>query len=161
MAKQLPLRPNVCMLVFNREGKLFLGERAGKGGCWQFPQGGVESQISLEENVFKELGEELGLKRKQIGRLVKLTATHSYDWDKVPGYAKGKWRGQAQTFWLIEFIGEDKNIDLCADEEQELQSWKWCTPEQVRKLAEAKRLPGYEAALLEFEELVREGGLDG
>ena len=54
-----------------------------------------------------------------------------------------------------------QSIDLCADEEQELQSWKWCTPEQVRKLAEAKRLPGYEAALLEFEELVREGGLDG
>lgn len=155
--KQLPLRPNVCMLVYNKKGKFFLGERAGKErGRWQFPQGGVESTLTLRQNVYKELSEELGLSKESIGRVRKLKAKHSYDWDKVPAYARGKWRGQAQTFWLVEFIGKDKDINLEADLEQELQSWKWCSAKQVLKLAEAKRIPGYIEPLKEAETLLSE-----
>jgi hypothetical protein len=40
--RKLPLRPNVCMLVYNARGQLFLGERLRNKGHWQFPQGGAE-----------------------------------------------------------------------------------------------------------------------
>jgi putative (di)nucleoside polyphosphate hydrolase len=153
--KKLPLRRNVCMLVFNKNGKLFLGERAGKvKGKWQFPQGGVEPTLRLKQNVYKELLEELGLQPQHIGKLVKLKARHSYEWDTPPAYARGKWRGQRQTFWLVEFLGKNSDINLEADEEPELQSWKWCTPNQVLKLAEEKRIPGYLAPLAEVEPLL-------
>lgn len=146
---ELPLRPNVCMLVFNREHKLFLGERAGEPGIWQFPQGGVEPESSLEDNVYRELNEELGLPRKALRIAKKLEALHEYDWSRIPGYAVGKWRGQSQTFWLVEFIGDDTLINL-DQPEQEFMAWKWCEIDEVRSLAEPKRLRGYEKPLQEF-----------
>jgi putative (di)nucleoside polyphosphate hydrolase len=151
MAKRkLPLRPNVCMLVYNKRGQLFLGERLNKKAHWQFPQGGAEKRYSLRQNVVRELQEELGIARRSIGSIRKLAATHRYDWAKVPSYAKGKWRGQSQTFWMVEFIGKDSDIDLCAHEEPEFRRWRWASVPRVRKLADPRRLQGYEAALKEY-----------
>ena len=60
---ELPLRPNVCMLLHNQDSDLFLGERYGEAGVWQLPQGGVEAEYSVEENVLRELEEEIGVGR--------------------------------------------------------------------------------------------------
>lgn len=151
---ELPLRPNVCILLCNSEGKLFLGERNGEKAVWQFPQGGVEPDCSVEENVLRELSEEVGAQRRHLSIIKKLNATHSYTFTKTPKYAEGKWRGQTQTFWLVEFTGKDSDIKLDTHE-PEFMAWQWCTPEKVRALAEPKRLPGYEAPLLEFEEYLQ------
>ncbi len=140
--KNLPLRPNVCMLVFNNERKFFLGEREAEPGVWQFPQGGVEADLSLEENVLKELNEELGADPSLFKIEKKLRATHEYDFKKPPAYAIGKWRGQSQTFWLVHFKGKDKDIRLDLYE-PEFMNWRWCSTAEVKKLAEPKRLPGY------------------
>lgn len=147
---QLPLRPNVCMLVFNRQKKLFLGERFGFEGIWQFPQGGVDLNNSLEDSVYRELEEELGLQRSVVEIRKRCAATHEYEFQDPPGYARGKWRGQSQTFWLVEFLGQDGQISLTTHE-QEFMAWRWCTPNEVRVLAEFKRRAGYEAPLREFE----------
>lgn len=146
------LRPNVCMLVYNRRGQLFLGERLGKPGHWQFPQGGVEPRESLKENVLRELHEELGITREHVGILTKLRARHSYVWKKVPAYARGAWIGQRQTFWLVEFIGKNRDINLDAGDEPEFSQWRWCSVRGVRALAASERLEGYEKALKEFQQ---------
>jgi len=148
---KLPLRPNVCMLLFNKEGRLFLGERAGAADVWQFPQGGAEEGLSLEENVVKELREELGVEKEKVRVVKRLSATNEYEWETPPVYAVNKWRGQSQTFWLVEFLGEDSEINLSRFD-PELMSWKWCTVEEVRATAEPKRLQGYLGSLAEFEE---------
>jgi putative (di)nucleoside polyphosphate hydrolase len=140
------------MLIYNRKGQLFLGERYGKAGHWQFPQGGVEARESLRTNVLRELKEEIGISRKQIGVVTKLKARHRYLWKKIPAYARGRWIGQAQTFWLVEFIGEDVDIDLEATDDREFQDWKWCSVTTVRKVAARERIAGYEQALKEFLE---------
>lgn len=150
--KKLPLRPNVCMLVVNLKGKIFLGERIGEKGVWQFPQGGVEPKYSLRENVLKELHEELGAPKKRFKIIAKLKHRHKYEFRRVPKFAKGKWRGQKQTFWVVRFKGSNKDIDLSAHT-PEFRAFKWCSVTQVRKLAEPIRLPGYEGALKEFERL--------
>lgn len=147
------LRPNVCMLVCNTRGQLLLGERIDEAGHWQFPQGGVERGASLRENVYRELREELGIKRKHIRKLTKLKARNSYLWSAIPAYARGKWVGQSQTFWIVDFIGEDSDIDLESSEEQEFQDWRWCSVATVRRIAARRRVAGYEAALREFVEL--------
>lgn len=149
--RKLPLRPNVCMLVYNARGQLFLGERLRNKGHWQFPQGGAEPAYSLRENVVRELKEELGIPRRTIGSIRKLKATHRYDWEKIPSYAKGKWRGQSQTFWMVEYRGKCSEIDLDAHKEPEFRRWRWASVSMVRKLAQPRRLVGYEAALREFQ----------
>jgi len=142
------------MLVFNRQHRLFLGERHGEPGVWQFPQGGVEPGCSLEENVLRELEEELGLAPSALQIITKLKSTQQYDFRVVPEYAKGVWRGQSQSFWLVQFLGSDKDIVL--DKHQpEFMSFKWCTINEVRRLAEPHRLRGYEGALKEFEQFLK------
>jgi len=138
------------MLVYNRKGQLFLGERHGKPGHWQFPQGGVEAGATLKENVLRELHEELGVDQSQVGSLTKLRARHSYLWQKIPKYAQGRWVGQRQTFWLVEFIGRNSDIDITSAEEREFRAWRWCSVRTVRRLAAPERLSGYEKALSEF-----------
>src|SRR5262245_38788123 len=101
----LPFRPNVCMLLLNKDNLIFLGERHGNPGVWQFPQGGVEEGLSLEENVIKELHEEVGADKELFKIIKKLNAKHEYDFRTVPEYAKGVWRGQSQTFWAVRFEG--------------------------------------------------------
>ncbi|MBX7142956.1 MAG: NUDIX domain-containing protein [Oligoflexia bacterium] len=150
--EKLPLRPNVCMLVYNCDHKLFLGERFGEPGVWQFPQGGVDLKVALEESVYRELWEEIGIGRDKLSIIKRCDATHSYEFQDPPGYARGKWRGQSQTFWIVRFEGTDKDISL-TQHEQEFMSWRWCSPAEVRVLAEPKRRPGYEAPLKEFEAL--------
>lgn len=148
---QLPLRPNVCMLVVNHDGRLFLGERSDEPHHWQFPQGGVEEKYSLEDNVYRELEEELGVSKNLFRIIKQLKVIHEYEWSKPPSYSIGKWRGQRQSFWLVQFLGEDSDVNVLQGE-PEFQSWRWATPDEVRILAAPVRLPGYEAALKEFEE---------
>lgn len=149
----LPLRPNVCMLLFNKDKQLFLGERFGQPGVWQFPQGGIDINASIEESVYRELDEELGVPRSLLQIRKKCLATHEYEFQDPPGYARGKWRGQSQTFWIVEFLGTDRAINLTTHE-QEFMAWRWCLPKEIRSLAEPKRRPGYEKPLLEFEEFI-------
>jgi putative (di)nucleoside polyphosphate hydrolase len=143
---KLPLRPNVCMLLQNKKNQLFLGERLGEPGVWQFPQGGVEDGLSIEENVIKELHEETGAGKSLFKIISKLDAVHEYDFENIPKYAKGKWRGQAQTFWLVEFKGKDSDFKLDKFN-AEFSNFRWCSPEEVENIAEPKRLMGYRKAL--------------
>lgn len=150
----LPLRPNVCIILINRKNKLFLAERNGSPGVWQFPQGGVEPDASVEENVLREIEEEIGLAPARVKIRCRLKHTHQYDYRKTPSYAQGKWRGQDQSFWLVDFLGSDDEINLDTDD-QELMQWRWCTIAEVREQAEPNRLAGYEGALREIEQLLR------
>lgn len=149
---ELPLRPNVCILVFNREKKLLLAQRAGSPDIWQFPQGGVEFDQSIEGNVLREIEEELGLSASKVSIVAGLKSRNAYRWEIPPSYAAGVWSGQAQTFWVVRFLGEDSDIRL-EGPDQELSAFQWCTPEEVRERADPKRRPGYEGALIEFEAL--------
>ncbi len=146
------------MLVYNRKGQLFLGERLGKPGHWQFPQGGVERGESLASNVLRELHEELGVTERQVGRVLKLRSRYRYLWKRIPAYAKGIWDGQQQTFWLVEFIGRNREIDLKSAAEPEFSQWRWCSVRTVRRLAAKERLPGYERPLAEFVEFMAQRG---
>ena len=149
---QLPFRPNVCMLVYKRqEGRLWIwiGQRYG-ADTWQFPQGGVESHLSLEENARKELREELGLKKRHIGSLRMLEAINEYEFLSAPKRWKGKYRGQSQRFWAVEFVGDDPDIDLESDEHPEFSAWAWCPAEEVLDRVEPLRRPGYAKAVHEL-----------
>ena len=151
MNDALPYRPNVCLLIMNHAAQLFLGERFGSPGIWQFPQGGIEPGASEEESALREASEELGIDESLLAIRARFQATHVYDYRNIPPYAVGKWRGQRQTFWLLEFLGVDSDIQLDRHE-QEFSQFCWCSIEEVRMRAEPQRLAGYEAPLREFQQ---------
>lgn len=141
------------MLVLNANNEIFLGERHSSKDIWQFPQGGVKEGISLEENVLRELEEELGADRNLFEIIAKLNATHEYEFQDPPEYAKGKWRGQRQTFWAVRYKGKDTEINLLKDENPEFMAYKWCKISDVLDLAEQRRKEGYSKALKALQDL--------
>lgn len=144
------------MLLFNSKHRLFLGERAGCPGVWQFPQGGAKKKLSLEQNVLKELQEEVGLSSELLRIERQLESTNEYEFRNPPEYAKNRWRGQSQTFWLVQFLGQDDDINLNFEEKPEFMNWRWARVSEVKELAEPVRLSGYLPALDEFSAFVSE-----
>ena len=53
-------RANVGIILCNEEDRVFWARRVGRSG-WQFPQGGVQRDESVEQAMYRELREEVGL----------------------------------------------------------------------------------------------------
>src|ERR1700742_5352805 len=61
-------RANVGIVLTRGSGELFLGGRVGGRG-WQFPQGGVNRGEPVEDALYRELKEEIGLEREDVAML--------------------------------------------------------------------------------------------
>ena len=53
-------RPNVAIVLMNDQRRVFWAQRANSDG-WQFPQGGMRSDETPVEAMYRELEEETGL----------------------------------------------------------------------------------------------------
>ncbi|MCH7864685.1 MAG: NUDIX domain-containing protein, partial [Proteobacteria bacterium] len=64
----LPYRRGVGAVLFNAEGKVFVGRRTGGGyqNAWQMPQGGIDDGETPEDAVLRELAEETGTGKADI-----------------------------------------------------------------------------------------------
>ena len=69
---ELPYRPNVGAVLFNRDGRVCVARRAdlpnaeGAPGGWQLPQGGIDAGEDPRGAVRRELAEEIGTDRAEI-----------------------------------------------------------------------------------------------
>ena len=59
-------RPCVGIALFNKDGKVFVGERIDTPGAWQMPQGGIDPNEDLEVAAMRELKEEIGTNNAKI-----------------------------------------------------------------------------------------------
>ena len=53
-------RPNVAIVLMNNDGRVFWAQRTSNDG-WQFPQGGMNTDETPVEAMYRELREETGL----------------------------------------------------------------------------------------------------
>ena len=119
-------RPNVAAILQKKNGKIFVAERLDFRGSWQFPQGGVDRGEDLIAAVKRELEEETGIKPKAY----EICSCHTGYRYKFPGghLKKGKYCGQAQTYFLCRYWGKKGDIDL-AHHTREFSSYRWIRPE--------------------------------
>jgi putative (di)nucleoside polyphosphate hydrolase len=148
--QKLPYRPNVCLLVCNRDGLIFLGKRHGSVDVWQLPQGGIDKDEDLETAALREGTEELGVDRELLSLLTILEVVHAYDFDRPRSYGSKEYRGQLQRFVVIHFTGTDSDINL-SRYEQELDEYQWCTTNELMERGEGQRCIGYSKAIKELE----------
>jgi putative (di)nucleoside polyphosphate hydrolase len=137
MTQNLELyRPNVGVVLFHLDGRVWLGRRVGTPGPhnWQFPQGGVDSGEDLEAAARRELAEETGARRVTfLGR--------TQDWvayDFPPGHGGAKrlrgWKGQKQVWFAFLFDGQDTEFNLTVHGPPEFDAWRWAALEEAAEL---------------------------
>lgn len=128
LTKKLPYRDNVAALVFKDNKYLLIQMIDWPDDFWKLPQGGVHDGESKKEALKRELKEELGTDKLKI--IKHFPFRHQYDWDKKSVNLAGfRWRGQKQTFFLVEFTGDKIEIDR-----EELKDYCWVTKDELLKM---------------------------
>lgn len=143
-------RRGVGLVLVNREGKIFLGERRGPMlNAWQMPQGGIDPGETPAEAAHRELAEEVGTDRVTL--LEETPAWYAYELPRsiAPRVWKGRYRGQAQKWFLFRFEGADSDIDLEAHD-PEFSAWRWASRDEVLAAAWEVKLDLYRTVLSLF-----------
>jgi len=154
----LPYRPNVGAMLFNRHGLVFVARRAnmpnaeGGAGGWQLPQGGIDAAEEPRLAVLRELAEEIGTDRAEI--LAEHPEWLTYDFPPELA-ARGfriaqRYRGQRQRWFALRFIGSDADIRLDADPNPEFDAWRWAPIAELPALAVPFKRPIYEVIVRDF-----------
>ena len=71
-------RENVAIVIINKDRKVLWAKRANEN-AWQFPQGGVKSNEKIEDAMFRELKEEVGISKDKVKILGKTNDWLYYD----------------------------------------------------------------------------------
>ena len=142
--KALPLRLGVGIALLNREYKIFVGKRIDNpGNSWQMPQGGVNQNENFLEAAKRELEEETGIKKVEL--IKELDTWLAYDLPKnlLGKLWNGKYRGQKQKWFIMKFVGKNKEININT-KVPEFLDWKWIDPVDLTNVAVDFKLNVYE-----------------
>ncbi len=119
-------RPNVGIVICNRDGQVLWARRYGQHS-WQFPQGGINAGETAEQAMYRELFEEVGLSRKDV-RI--LAATRNWLRYKLPKRlvrwdTKPVCIGQKQKWFLLQIMCQDSDINMQCGGTPEFDGWRW------------------------------------
>ncbi|MGL4859295.1 MAG: RNA pyrophosphohydrolase [Enterobacteriaceae bacterium] len=119
-------RPNVGIVICNRQGQVLWARRYGQHS-WQFPQGGINPGESAEQAMYRELYEEVGLNRKDVAILACTRHWLRYKLPKrlVRWEVKPVCIGQKQKWFLLQLIGDGSAVDMQRSSNPEFDGWRW------------------------------------
>ena len=153
---KLPYRPCVGIVLFNKNGQVFVGERLDNHGAWQLPQGGIDEGESVEEAAFRELHEETGTKSARFIKQMDEQLPYDLPEHLLGRMWNGAYRGQIQTWVAMEFTGEDSEMTLYGGLYPEFGNWKWVDLDKICALIVPFKRPTYEKVISYFSDLVDE-----
>ena len=113
-----------------------------KSSAWQMPQGGIEDNETPRKAAFRELREETGIPKENVEIISQSTDWIKYDLPKnlVPKLWGGKYVGQKQIWFAVNYLGLDKDININT-ENPEFCAWRWMKKEEIEeKIVPFKRL---------------------
>lgn len=155
--RDLPYRPCVGVMLLDRAGRVFVGQRIDtRAEAWQMPQGGIDEGEDPEAAAFRELAEEIGTDKAEV--LAESRGWLDYDLpaELVPKVWKGRYRGQSQKWFAMRFLGQDSDIDL-ETRHPEFSAWRWIEPRDLPRLIVPFKRRLYERVLAEFADLLDAG----
>jgi putative (di)nucleoside polyphosphate hydrolase len=122
-------RPGVGAMI-RKNNQILVAKRLDGSSGMQMPQGGIESDESLEEVLFRELEEEIGTKNCTILGKIKMPLYYDFPQPLVNKIYNGKYQGQGIFWFLLDFVGHDSEINLNTSH-REFLSWDWTRQEHL------------------------------
>ena len=150
---KLPLRIGVGIVLLNNKNNVFVGKRVDNPvNCWQMPQGGVDDKENFFEAAKRELLEETSI--RSIKLIKELDTWLEYDLPKnlLGKIWNGKYRGQKQKWFIMKFIGNDKEININTKSPEFLE-WKWLEKSDLPKVAVDFKVKIYNKIFAELTDL--------
>ncbi len=119
-------RANVGIIIVNDLGQLFWARRIGMD-AWQFPQGGVNKNESVENAMYRELEEEVGLLPEDVEII---GCTENWLRYKLPKRfirhnSKPVCIGQKQIWYLLRLTTQDSQFRFDQFDTPEFDKWCW------------------------------------
>ncbi len=151
--RALPYRPCVGVMLVNRTGGVFAGQRLDNlGDAWQMPQGGIDPGEEPEAAALRELGEETGIPPALVEVVARMPDPIAYDLplDLVPKLWKGRYRGQTQIWFLMRYLGSDAQVKIETDH-PEFRAWRWVAPDELLAKIVPFKQATYAAVIRAFE----------
>ncbi len=148
-------RPNVGIIICNKQGQVLWARRYGQHS-WQFPQGGINQDESAEQAMYRELFEEVGLRKKDVKVLATTRNWLRYKLPKrlVRWDIKPVCIGQKQKWFLLQLDVSDDAIDMQRTPIPEFDDWRWVSYwYPVRQVVSFKR-DVYRRVMKEFSHIV-------
>ncbi len=148
-------RPNVGIILSNAERRLFWGRRVGQN-AWQFPQGGIRSDETPLEAMYRELEEEVGLLPRHVTVLGSTRGWLRYRLPKrfIRRHCGPICIGQKQVWYMLKVHCGEGDFCLDRSEKPEFDAWRWVRYwYPVRDVVYFKRRV-YERALIELAPLL-------
>jgi len=154
-------RANVGIVLMRDDGQLFLGGRSGGRG-WQFPQGGVRRGEPVDDALFRELNEEIGLQPNDVQVVGQTRGWLRYRLpapfvrrDSMPTCIV-----QKQRWYLLRLCADEARLRFDAtDQPPEFDRWRWVDYwEPIREVIYFKRHV-YSRALHELGRMAFPDGL--
>jgi len=151
-------RPNVGIILSNRDGRLFWARRIGQD-AWQFPQGGIRHNESPEQAMFRELTEETGLAAEDVEVIGCTGGWLRYRLPKklIRHGRKPVCIGQKQVWYLLRLVGDEGRVRLDVSDKPEFDCWRWVNYWYPLQEVVAFKRAVYRLALQELAPLLKPG----
>ncbi len=147
-------RANVGMIITDGRGQVLIAGRRGRSG-WQFPQGGVRPDEPIENAMYRELREEVGLEPADVDVV---GATRDWLRYRLPRRyirrnSSPRCIGQKQRWFLLRLLSDPAALRFDLSEQPEFDRCRWVDYWQpVKEVIYFKRRV-YEQALTELRPL--------
>jgi len=149
-------RSGVGILLVNQNKKIFVGKRIdNQSDSWQMPQGGIDVGEDEDVAMFRELQEETGISSQFVNIIKKSDNYFYYDlpYKLQKKFWGGKYLGQRQRWYLLEFLGDDLNINITT-QEPEFSEWKWVEKVDLINLIVSFKRELYQQIISEFTDFL-------
>ena len=128
---ELPLRTGVGIILLNNENKVFVARRIDNSkNFWQMPQGGVDDGENFLKAAYRELEEETSIKSVKLIKELEGNIVYELPEHLLGIIWNGKYKGQKQKWFLMKFVGMEKEINI-KTKNPEFLDWKWIDLNQI------------------------------
>ena len=146
-------RSNIAIVISDGLGRVLFAKRLGQR-AWQFPQGGIDKGESVEQALYRELYEEVGLERSDVRIIQRTKKWLRY---RIPVSMQRKNSkplciGQKQKWFFLELTGDASKVRFDTSGTPEFDGWEWVNYWYPVNAVVSFKRNVYRHALQEFSE---------